>query len=82
MGTETVNDDHIRTAAYYIWLAEGQPKGMDEVHWHRARAELGTDRAQAEKPARKPRRIAKAPAAKSAPAAPKPRATGRRKGEA
>jgi hypothetical protein len=40
MASEIVTEDQIRTAAYYIWLAEGQPMGNDEAHWHRARSVL------------------------------------------
>jgi hypothetical protein len=35
-----INDEHIRVAAYYIWVTEGFPQGMDEVHWERASAAL------------------------------------------
>jgi len=34
------SDEHIRVSAYYIWVAEGYPEGMAEVHWERARAAL------------------------------------------
>jgi hypothetical protein len=37
----TGSDENIRTAAYYIWLAEGQPEGLAEAHWERASALLG-----------------------------------------
>jgi hypothetical protein len=37
----TGSEDHIRTAAYYIWLDEGRPEGHAEAHWQRASALLG-----------------------------------------
>ncbi len=34
-------ETEIRHRAYLIWLAEGQPEGCSEEHWHRAAAEVG-----------------------------------------
>lgn len=56
-------------AAYYIWLAEGQPTGHDEAHWHRARSELESSASAKGGPASKARRSGAetaAPAAKTA----------------
>jgi hypothetical protein len=33
----------IRERAYAIWLAEGQPDGRHEEHWHRAAQELAQE---------------------------------------
>lgn len=38
--SKEISDEHIRIAAYYIWVAEGFPEGMAEVHWECARAKL------------------------------------------
>ena len=34
-----LSDSRIRERAYYIWLESGQPSGMSEEHWNRARQE-------------------------------------------
>lgn len=67
-------EETIRTAAYYIWLAEGRPEGRQDLHWERARVEL------AEGGLKKARRSSSAkPAAakrtRSSPAAAKKTAT-------
>ena len=31
-----IDNEHISVAAYYMWVAEGFPEGMAEVHWERA----------------------------------------------
>lgn len=36
----STNDDHIRTAAYYIWESEGRPNGMNSDHWSRAKTSM------------------------------------------
>jgi hypothetical protein len=33
----------IRERAYAIWLAEGQPEGRHEEHWHRAAQEIAQE---------------------------------------
>lgn len=38
--SKEISDEHIHVAAYYIWVAEGFPEGMAEMHWERARAAL------------------------------------------
>ena len=43
-------DQQIAEAAYYLWLAEGQPEGRAEDHWQRARSTLETPAAQSRKP--------------------------------
>lgn len=79
MTQQTQTDDHIRDAAYFLWLKDGQPEGRDQEHWLAAQAEL-TQVAEAPKPkaprkkaAAKPR-AAKAAAATKAEAAAKPAA--------
>ncbi|WP_172841189.1 DUF2934 domain-containing protein [Rhodovulum sp. P5] len=44
MSTSQIPEDHIRTAAFYLWLEEGQPEGRDLDHWEAARNRLATDR--------------------------------------
>lgn len=36
MTKQSINDEHIRVAAYYIWEKEGRPNGVDFDHWIRA----------------------------------------------
>ncbi|MCK5296103.1 MAG: DUF2934 domain-containing protein [Alphaproteobacteria bacterium] len=31
-----MNNEHVATAAYYIWENEGRPNGMDAEHWNKA----------------------------------------------
>ena len=33
----------IEQRAYALWVAEGQPNGRHEEHWHRAAREIGTE---------------------------------------
>lgn len=40
MATKQMNEDHVREAAFMIWLNEGQPEGKNEEHWHRAVAQI------------------------------------------
>ncbi|MFC2968117.1 DUF2934 domain-containing protein [Acidimangrovimonas pyrenivorans] len=72
-------EETIRTAAYFIWLAEGQPDGRHELHWERARKELseggrqtarrsGAAKSTATKRARPSSSAAKKAPAKKAPA--------------
>lgn len=44
--------DEIARLAYDLWLAEGQPEGKSEEHWHRASALLETAPEQPEESAR------------------------------
>ena len=81
MTQQTQTDDHIRDAAYFLWLKDGQPEGRDQEHWHAAQAELMPEavteapkpKAPRKKAAAKPR-AAKAAAAAKAEAAAKPAA--------
>ncbi len=68
MGTKDISEDCIATAAYFIWLGEGRPDGMDDAHWHRARAELESAAETPKRSARKTTKTGKAGAA-SAPGA-------------
>jgi hypothetical protein len=62
MASEIVTEEQVRMAAYYIWLAEGQPTGQDEAHWHRARFELESSTSATGGPARKAVRSGSEPA--------------------
>jgi Protein of unknown function (DUF2934) len=45
--TESIDDkgdEAIRHRAYMIWLAEGQPDGRADDHWHQAVAEKEAER--------------------------------------
>lgn len=67
MASKIVTEEQIRTAAYYIWLAEGQPIGHDDAHWHRARSVLEVSARENGEPASRKTRTkskAAAPAAK------------------
>lgn len=76
-----IDDSQIATAAYNLWLAEGQPHGQDQDHWLRARTTLEaaavTAKQRATKPAAKTVTKAKAAATprktKAAAATAKPR---------
>lgn len=64
--TQTHLDEaQIREAAYYFWLEDGQPEGMDEAHWLKAIDALTPP---------KPKRKAATKAAPKAKAAAKPAA--------
>lgn len=71
----TPSDDAIRTRAYLMWEADGQPWGRDEHYWNRARTELAAlvpsrpKRAEAVAPVTG--KVKKAPAGKSVKAAAK-----------
>ena len=39
------SEDEIRSRAYLIWEAEGQPNGQHERHWRGAAEELARDAA-------------------------------------
>lgn len=81
MTQQTQTDDHIRDAAYFLWLKDGQPEGRDQEHWLAAQAELTVEtvaeppkpKAPRKKAAAKPR-AAKAAAATKAEVASKPAA--------
>jgi hypothetical protein len=69
-----VTEDQIALAAYYIWLTEGRPTGLDEAHWHRARTSLeaggGTAARSPSEPASAPKATARqAGASKTKPKA-------------
>lgn len=34
---DTISDDSIRTAAYYLWEQQGRPEGLDFEHWVKAK---------------------------------------------
>jgi Protein of unknown function (DUF2934) len=38
--TDDKGNEAIRHRAYMIWLAEGQPDGRADDHWHQAVAEI------------------------------------------
>lgn len=85
MASKTIDEEHIRTAAYYIWLQEGQPYGMEEHHWTQARAQLesGTDASVKAKPARRARKPkADTPATEGAEVAKPARRSSRTKAKA
>lgn len=46
------DEEAIRRRAYETWRREGCPDGRAELHWQRAVAELGLDRADAGRGAR------------------------------
>lgn len=48
-----IPEDHIRTAAFYMWLEEGRPEGRDRDHWEAARDRLMADAAPKPKARRK-----------------------------
>ncbi len=73
MTQQTQTDDHIRDAAYFLWLKDGQPEGRDQEHWHAAQAEL-TPAAETPKPKAPRKRAAAKPRAAKAEAAAKPAA--------
>ncbi len=68
----------IREKARELWLAEGQPEGRADQHWHEAEAIVRAEAEAAAKPkaARKPRAAAakKEPSEAKAPTAKKPTA--------
>ena len=33
-------EQRIRECAYLIWIAEGEPEGLDKVHWEKAKAQI------------------------------------------
>ena len=35
------SDEHIRTRAYYLWLAAGRPEGQAEQFWREAKRQAG-----------------------------------------
>lgn len=60
--TPAVTDDAIRTRAYLMWEADGQPHGRDDHYWGLAHAELSAPVAEPKRAAA----TAKAPEKKSA----------------
>lgn len=56
-----IDEAQIREAAYYFWLEDGQPDGMDQAHWLKA-----IDALTPAKPKRKPAARKTAPKAKPA----------------
>ncbi|MEL6913556.1 MAG: DUF2934 domain-containing protein [Pseudomonadota bacterium] len=75
MTTPTLDDAHIRDAAYFLWLEEGQPEGRDEAHWLKAIDALTP--ATPKSAPRKARAKAAAPAKKAAAKAPAKTARGK-----
>jgi hypothetical protein len=82
MPNKELDEAKLRDAAYQLWLAEGQPEGRDQEHWHRAAEALATSEANVEpkaprkaapKAAAKPKAPAKPKAAAKPKAPPKPR---------
>lgn len=65
----TIEEAHIREAAYFLWLEDGQPEGREEEHWLKAIDALTPPTPKARKP-----RKAAAKAAPKAKAEPKARA--------
>lgn len=66
MARKDLTEEHVRDAAYRIWLDEGQPHGRDEAHWQHAIETLNAPKDKAErKPAAKKPALQK-PAAKKA----------------
>ncbi|WP_146587381.1 DUF2934 domain-containing protein [Puniceibacterium confluentis] len=79
------DDSDIAQAAYFLWLAEGKPKGRDADHWRRAEQELTGSPSQkrAAKAAPKARATKSAtPKAATATAAPKTKAAAKPKAPA
>jgi len=71
MTTKTFEEEEaVRIAAYYMWLAEGQPEGRHELHWERARGALTPPQEEAPKPVRRARKPSAAPTEKVAKKAP------------
>jgi hypothetical protein len=64
MTKPTKDEEHIRTAAYYLWLEEGQPEGQHLEHWERAHERLAVP----------PKRAARKAASAGGKTAAKPRA--------
>jgi hypothetical protein len=72
MPNKELDEAKLRDAAYQLWLADGQPEGRDQEHWHKAVEALSTE-PEAEPKAKAPRKAApkaatKAPAKPKAPA--------------
>ena len=71
--SNSISDEEIRVAAYYLWEKEGRPEGVDFDLWVRAKNELAKKVGNGQKTAEKK---AAAPAAvkpvAAAPAAAKP----------
>ena len=38
-----VNEEQIRTLAFYLWEKDGSPEGRSEEYWEKARAQLAAD---------------------------------------
>ncbi|WCM23600.1 DUF2934 domain-containing protein [Paraburkholderia bryophila] len=38
-----VNEDQIRTLAFFLWEKDGSPEGRSEEYWEKARQQLRTD---------------------------------------
>lgn len=80
MAKATIPDEHVREAAYHMWMNEGAPEGRDQEFWYRALEALAAGgaakkkapakKAAAKKPAAKKPAVKAAakPAAKKAPA--------------
>lgn len=74
MPKKELDEAKLRDAAYQLWLAEGQPEGRDQEHWHKAVESMASPEANAEPKAKAPRKAAPKAAAKpAAKAAAKPR---------
>jgi hypothetical protein len=58
MPSRKIPEDHIRKAAFYIWLEEGRPEGKAEEHWEAARARLAAEAEQAPKTKARARKAA------------------------
>jgi hypothetical protein len=48
--SNTPDNEHVRTAAYYLWLRLGRPEGQAELIWQRAMREAETSTGRAPKP--------------------------------
>jgi hypothetical protein len=68
MPSRKIPEDHIRKAAFYIWIEEGRPEGKAEEHWETARARLAAERAPKRKAPAKKAAAGDKPAARAKPA--------------
>lgn len=39
--------ERIRTRAYDLWLQDGRPEGLEEVHWRKAEQQIAGEEAEA-----------------------------------
>lgn len=49
-------EDRVKTVAYTLWLAEGQPEGRAEAHWYKALELVNAEAQPADLSAAKPKR--------------------------